>query len=306
MFYFVDDTGRDGGEDVVGYIRPVGGHAVYRGDGAESDGIFVSPFVSHYADRTHIGKHGEVLPDDAIQAGLFDLLAEDMVGVLQYGHFPAGDVADDADGESGPGEGLAEDDILGQTECQSELPHFVLEETAQGLDYLLEVDDGRQSAYVMMALYYGALTQSALDDVGIDRSLHEIVDFAEFFCFFTEYVDEVFADYLAFALRLPDAAKIGQEPFGSVDFYQVHSSFVAEDAHNVVCLVLAEQSVIDENTGEVIAYGFVKQGRRDRAVHSAAHGAKDFAVAHLCPYCRDLFADEIGHLPVAGGVADGV
>src|SRR5215203_2438147 len=46
----VDDPRRDASEHVVRELRPVGGHAVLRGHGADGDDVRVCPVVAHDAD----------------------------------------------------------------------------------------------------------------------------------------------------------------------------------------------------------------------------------------------------------------
>lgn len=100
----VYDTRRNFNQHVVRNIRPVGCHTVHAGDGTQSDRVVVGAFVAHYAHGTHAGKHGEVLPDFAVETGFGDFLAEDPVGVLQNAYFGARDVADNT-ASPGPGNG---------------------------------------------------------------------------------------------------------------------------------------------------------------------------------------------------------
>ena len=61
------------------------------------------------------------------------------------------DFAEDAHGEAGAGERLAPDDFLGQAQFETELAHFVLEQTFQRLDQR-ELHVLGQPADVVMAL----------------------------------------------------------------------------------------------------------------------------------------------------------
>ena len=51
--HFVDDLVADVGEELVGEMYPVGGHAIGGDHGAECDAAFVCAFVAHYAYALH-------------------------------------------------------------------------------------------------------------------------------------------------------------------------------------------------------------------------------------------------------------
>ena len=94
------------------------------------------------------------------QAGLCQLLAEDGVGIAQRCRaFSLRDLAHDADGKARAGEGLAHDQIFGQAQLAAELTHLVLEEQAQRLDDLLEVDIVGKAADIVVALDDGGIAQ---------------------------------------------------------------------------------------------------------------------------------------------------
>jgi hypothetical protein len=60
----------------------------------------------------------------------------------------------------------------------------------------------------VVALDDGRLAQTGLDDVGIDGTLDQIVDFADFFGLVLKDADELLADDLALALRLRDTGEL--------------------------------------------------------------------------------------------------
>ena len=62
---------------------------------------------------------GEGLPQRAVEARGLDLVDDDPVGLAQGVEPLGGDLADDADREPGPGEGLAHDHRLGQAQLQA-------------------------------------------------------------------------------------------------------------------------------------------------------------------------------------------
>ena len=138
-------------------------------------------------------------------AGALDLVHDDPVAGAQGVELLAGDLADDADGEAGAGEGLAEDHLLGQAEGEADLAHLVLEEIAQGLDEL-EGHVLREAADVVVRL--DALRRRALRavwplsiDVGVRRALGDEIDAADLVGFGLEDADEGLADDAALLSR---------------------------------------------------------------------------------------------------------
>ena len=155
-----------------GMPRPVGGHRVVGGDRAQHDRVRVGAVVAHHADGPHRGQHREALPDLAVQPGAPDLLDHDRVGLLQDLDALGRDRADDAHREPRARERLAPHDLLGQPELLADRAHLVLEQVAQRLDEL-EVHVVGEAADVVVRLDVGVVGAARLDDVGIQRALHE-------------------------------------------------------------------------------------------------------------------------------------
>ena len=146
-----DHARRDLLEQVVGQARPVGGHGVVAGDRADDDDVAVGALVALHADRADVGQHAEGLPQLAVQAGVADLVLQDVVGVAQEVEALLGGLAaDDADRQAGPRERLAPDEALGQAELGADRADLVLEQRAQRLDEL-ELEVLGQAADVVVA-----------------------------------------------------------------------------------------------------------------------------------------------------------
>ena len=137
----------------------------------------VGAAVALHADAADVGEqHDGALPDLVVEAGGGELLAGDGVGGAQRLEPVVGDLADDPDAEAGPGERLAADDRRGQPELGADLAHLVLEQRPQRLDQR-ELDVVGQAADVVVALDRGGAGAAAgLDDVGVERALHEEAD----------------------------------------------------------------------------------------------------------------------------------
>ena len=79
-------------------------------DDADREHVLVGALIAHDADGLHRQEDGEGLPDAVVPAGGADLLLDDGVGGLHDGDALGGDLAEDADGQAGAGEGMAADD----------------------------------------------------------------------------------------------------------------------------------------------------------------------------------------------------
>ena len=301
----IDDAGGGAVEDVVGDTSPIGGHEVGGGDAAEGEGVVVGAAVAHDTDGAHIRQHGEILADAVGEACVRQLLAEDGVGIAQGIELLARDLAEDADGKAGAGEGLAHDQIFRQAELAAELADLVLEQQAQRLDDLLEVDEVRQAANVVVALDDGSIARAGLDDVGVDRALGEIVDAPDLLGLVLKDADKFLTDDLALALRLRDPGKLAEEAGLGIDADEVQIP-LPERGLDLVALVLAHQAVVDEDAGELVADGLCDERGGNGAVHAAGQGQQDLAAADLLADGGDGGAHIVAHVPGAGAAADAV
>ena len=98
----VDDPVGDALQQVVGQPRPVGGHRVVGGDGADHDRVGVGAPVALDADRADDRQHAEGLPELPVHLGGADLLLQDRVGGAEdVEPFAVDLAADDADRQAG-------------------------------------------------------------------------------------------------------------------------------------------------------------------------------------------------------------
>ena len=156
----------------------------------------------------------------------------------------------------------------------------------------------------MVAFDDRRVARAAFDDVGVDRALDEVIDLADFLGLFLENADEFLADDLALGLRVGDAGKFTQKALLDIRADEVHIELSAKDALDVVALVFAKKTVVDENAGELFADRLVNHDGRDRRVDAAGHRAEDAPVADLLAELFDRPLDKIAHDPVAGATAD--
>ena len=220
-----------------------------------------------------------------------------------------GDFAEDADGESGAGEWLALEDVFGHAEVAADFADFVFEEVFERLDEL-ELHALGQASDVVVALdgLRGAAHGLRLDDVGIERALHEPVDLALGFGdaagFLLEDGDEFFADDLALLLGVFDLGELAEEEVGGVNGVDVEAKLAAQVLLHFLKFVFAQDSVVDEDAGELVADGAMDEDGSDGGIDAAGESADHAAVADLFADGFDGFVDEALRRPVGSESAD--
>jgi len=159
--------------------------------------------------------------------------------------------------------------VTAQQLGEGDAPAFILEEVSQRLDQL-ELHPQWQTAHVVVALdgLAGALDAAGFDDVGVERALDKPVHSSRFFGdargFVVEDGNELGADDLPLLLRFDDACKFCEEALACVDGYDLEAELVAQILLNVLKFVFAQDAVVDEDAGELVANGLVYQRRRHR------------------------------------------
>ena len=81
---------------------------------------------------------------------------------------------------------------------------------------------------------------------------------------------------------------------------------VGHDLLHLIALVLPQQTVIHEDTGQLIAHGTLQQGGGHGAVHAAGEGQQHTAAADLGPALRHGLLQIGRHGPLGGEAADTV
>ncbi len=198
-----------------------------------------------------------------------------------------------------------------QAERHAELAHLVLEQVAQRLQQLQAQLLG-QAADVVVALdRHGllALGAAGLDHVGIDGALRQPLRAlgsraGEPGRFLLEDGDELAADDLALGLRIAHAGQLAEEQLARVDADHPGVQLADEHVHHHVALVQAQQAVVDEHAGQLVADGAMDQRRSHRGVDAAREAEDDLLVAHLLADRLDRLGDVVAHHPVGPGAAD--
>ena len=105
--------------------------------------------------------------------------------------------------------------------------------------------------------------------------------FAIFFASRLEHVDEQLADGLALVLRIGDARERAEELVLGIDVHQRDVVVAAEQRDHALAFGQAQQPVIDEHAGELVADRLVDQHGRDRRIDAAGQPADHPALADL-------------------------
>ncbi len=201
---------------------------------------------------------------------------------------------------------MAADEAIGQAEFLAEHAHFVLEEFAQGLDEL-HVHALGQSADIVVRLDRDRWTAGegdAFDDVGIERALAEKIRAAKLLGLFLEGLDEQAADDLALGFRVAHTFQLADELVDGIHMDEVQVVMLLEHGNHIGRLVLAHQTVVDEDAGQLVADGLVDQQRCDRRIDAAGQRADDALIADLSADLLDRLLAIGMHGPVALDAGD--
>lgn len=95
-----------------------------------------------------------------------------------------------------------------------------------------------------------------LDTVGIDSTLRQPFGIGDLLRLSIEDLDEVTSDNLTLLLRVRDSCQVGKELLTGIHTNHVQAQYLIIVEH-LLELVLAKHAMVDEDTGEVLAYRLV-------------------------------------------------
>ena len=129
---------------------------------------------------------------------------------------------------------------------------------------------------------------------------------ADLFCFILEHTDELLADDLALALGGLYAGQLLVEAVAGVnaDKVDVKLTALAKDLADLLALVLAQQTVVNETQVSCLPMAFGQHSRADAGINTAGQGTQHLAIADLLAQGLDGVLDKGVHLPVTGAAAD--
>ena len=90
---------------------------------------------------------------------------------------------------------------------------------------------------------------------------------------------------LALLFGVGDAGELVEEAVGGVDVDELDLEVAAEGVDDALGLFAAQEAVVDEDAGELVADGAVDEGGGDGGVDAAGERADDAAVADLLRGC---------------------
>ncbi|MDI2022350.1 hypothetical protein PJL18_02885 [Paenarthrobacter nicotinovorans] len=150
------------------------------------------------------------------------------------------------------------------------------------------------------------LTTTGLDDVRVQRPLDQELDLLAFgsslgddgpLCFL-EGADEFAADDLALGFGIADAGKSRQEAFLLVGNIEVDARGGHEVTFDLFRFAFTEQTVVYEDTGELVADSTLDKGSGNCGVDATGKAANDLGVANLLADALHLLFKDVAGGPV--------
>ncbi|MCY1359310.1 hypothetical protein D9M69_458740 [compost metagenome] len=140
--------------------------------------------------------------------------------------------------------------------------------------------------------------------VRVDRALRQPLGVGQFLGLGLEYLHELAADDLALLLGVGHTGQVAEELLGSVDVHDLGVQAAGEHLHHHLAFVQAQQAMIDEDAGELVADGAVDQRRGHRRIDAARQAQDHLFVADLFADLGDGFLDVVAHDPVSLAAGD--
>ena len=148
----------------------------------------------------------------------------------------------------------------------------------------------------MVRLDGGVVVAARLDDVGVERALHEEPRVGavrgEVARGLLEHADERLADDLALLLGLDDVVERAEEAVGRLHVHEVDGELAAEGLLHLLGFVEPQQPGVDEHARELVADRLVHERGRDRGVDAAGESADHPFRADLRAHLVDRLLDD--------------
>ncbi len=158
---------------------------------------------------------------------------------------------------------------------------------------------------VRLDLRRDAVVRAArLDDVRVQRPLDEETDVAELRRLLLEDADELLAHDRPLLLGIGDAGEPVEEAPLRLHVHERHAEVAGEGLHDLLGFVLAQETVVDEDAGELVADCLVHEQCRDRGVDAARERAEDALVPDYRSDALDLLLDDRCRRPRRRDVRD--
>ncbi len=190
-----------------------------------------------------------------------------------------------------------------QTQLRPDAAHLVLEQAAERL-HQLQAHSLRQSAHVVVRLDLGGGAGARLDHVRVERSLRQEAHLPHPIRLRLQHANELAADDLALRLRVGHPAQPLQELVRGIDVDQREAQVLGKRLSDLFGLPFAQQAVVDEDAGQLVAHRLADQGGQGHRVDTATGGAEHAAAADRGAHLGNRLGDEAAHCPGAAAAAD--
>ena len=262
----------------------------------------VSTAVTLNAHGTNASQqnHG-ALPDVLILTCCGQLFTHDSVSGTQGLQVLAINLADNADAQAGAGERLTCHDLLGNAELTTDSANLVLEQGAQRLNQFEGQVVGKATHVVVALNVCGAVAAAGLDNVRVQGALNQELDVCALFaslgnqlalCLF-EGADELAADSLTLCLGLGDALECGEETLRLVNGDDLNAHGCCVVLLDLFALAFTEQTVVDEEAGELVSDSLVHECSCHGGVNAAGERADDAVATDLLADLCDLLLNNV-------------
>ena len=201
---------------------------------------------------------------------------------------------------------MAVNHLVRQAQCDAELAHFVLEQFAQRFQQL-QVQRLRQAADVVVALDrmgLAGLGSGRLDHVRVDGALRQPASVRQLLGLGLEDLDKLATDDLALGFRIGNAPQVAHELRGGIDVDDLDAKVTGKGLHHLLAFVQAQEAVVDEDAGQLVADGTVQQRSNHRGIDAAGKAEDHLFLADLRTHLLDRLIDVVRHVPVVAAAAN--
>ena len=164
-----------------------------------------------------------------------------------------------------------------------------------------------QTTHVVVRLdgvRFAGFSAGRLDDVRIDRALSQPFGIDQFLGFGVEHFNKLATDDLALLLRVAHTLEVAKELLGCIDMHYLDTQTAGEGFHDLLGFVESQQTIVDKDTGELIANRAMDQRSGDRRINTARQPQNNFFVAHLGTDLLNGLFHIVRHGPVSSAATD--
>ena len=130
----------------------------------------------------------------------------------------------------------------------------------------------------MVALYYLSSNIKRLDTVRIDCALCKPFCTSLFLSFSVEHLNKITTNNLTLLLRIGNTSEVSKELFAGINTNNVQAQALII-FHYITELVLTQHTMINKDTGKVLAYSLIKQYGSNTRVDTARKTKDNLIIA---------------------------